>query len=77
LIKVAVKGAVRHAKRLPWLELGALFARELKQAWDRLTPHERHELNRLVRKSHGRPGNLTPAERDHVRKILRRGAGWS
>jgi hypothetical protein len=76
LIKVAVGRALRHAKRLPWLELGALFAREFKQAWDRLTPQERHELNALMRKSRGRPSNLTAAERQHLRKILQRGVGW-
>jgi hypothetical protein len=40
-----------------------------REHWSRLTPGERSHLTALVRKSRGRPGNLTPHERQDVRRI--------
>jgi hypothetical protein len=37
--------------------------------WNKLTPGERAHLTSLLRKSHGRPGNLTPGERRDVRRL--------
>jgi len=37
--------------------------------WDKLTPGERAHLSALVRKSRGRPGNLTARERADLRRL--------
>ncbi|MGZ4278586.1 MAG: hypothetical protein ACXVFK_16500 [Solirubrobacteraceae bacterium] len=55
--------------RLDWgvlLELGTLVQRH----WGRLTPGERAHVSALLRKSRGRPGNLTKAERGDIRRLL-------
>ncbi len=38
--------------------------------WRRLTPAERSKLTRLLRKSKGRPSNLTDRERADVRSLV-------
>jgi hypothetical protein len=48
------------------LEL-AMVARE---HWSRLPPQDRRELGRIVKKSAGRPHNLTPDERRELRRIV-------
>jgi hypothetical protein len=37
--------------------------------WGKLTPGERAHLSALVRKSRGRPGNLTARERGDLRRL--------
>ena len=37
--------------------------------WEKLTPGERAHVAALVRKSRGRPGNLTPDERRDLRRL--------
>ena len=37
--------------------------------WEKLTPGERAHLSALVRKSRGRPGNLTRGERADMRRL--------
>jgi hypothetical protein len=37
--------------------------------WQKLTPGERAHLSALVRKSRGRPGNLTSRERGDLRRL--------
>jgi hypothetical protein len=37
--------------------------------WEKLTPGERAHLSALVRKSRGRPGNLTARERADLRRL--------
>ena len=48
------------------LELAGL----VRNHWGRLTPGEREHVAALVRKSRGRPGALTGAERADVRRLL-------
>jgi hypothetical protein len=48
------------------LELTALLQRH----WGRLTPGEREHVAALLRKSRGRPGALTKAERADVRRLV-------
>lgn len=58
-----------RVRALPWavlLEL-AVAARE---QWNRLTPGERAHLTALVRKSRGRPGNLTAKDRQDLRRLV-------
>jgi hypothetical protein len=37
--------------------------------WEKLTPGERAHLSALVRKSRGRPGNLSARERADLRRL--------
>jgi hypothetical protein len=55
-----------------WLLEVARAAPLLKGHWDRLTPAERRQLQRLIRKSKGRPSNLTLVERATVRRLVRK-----
>jgi hypothetical protein len=40
-----------------------------REHWGKLTPGERAHLSALLRKSRGRPGNLTARERADVRRL--------
>ncbi len=55
-------------RAIPWILVfeAVMLARE---RWSRLTPGERAHLAALMRKSGGRPGNLTAAERDDIRRL--------
>jgi hypothetical protein len=67
----AARGITRT---VPWTRLLTLAraAPLLKRHWDKLTPAERRDLQRLARKSKGRPSNLTLKERVHLRRIVRK-----
>jgi hypothetical protein len=43
-----------------------------RKRWNRLTPEEQSELQRLIKLSRGRPSNLSAAERDEVNRIVRK-----
>jgi hypothetical protein len=49
--------------------------RRSHEAWTRLTPHERSELQRLVSQSRARPANLTERERRELWRIVRKALG--
>jgi hypothetical protein len=55
----------QHAREIPWPELRrqatSVFL-ALQAGWTALEEHERREVARLVRKSRGRPRNLTKGE---------------
>jgi len=57
-------------KAVPWMIMlnAALIARD---HWGALEPRDREELVRVLRKSHGRPGNLTSKERSDLLRIVR------
>lgn len=57
------------ARRVPWLMV-LDAGRVANEHWRRLTPAERSKLTRLLRKSKGRPSNLTERERADVRSIV-------
>jgi hypothetical protein len=69
-----VKGRRVIRKTVPWTRLVdvARAAPLLKQHWDKLTASERHELQRLIRKSKGKPSNLTLVERATARRLVRK-----
>ncbi len=54
---------------MPWLMVLEL-AVTLRRHWNRLEAQERNELATLVRKSQGRPSNLTANERKAVRRLV-------
>jgi hypothetical protein len=64
------RGATWRA--LPWTRLLAVAqaAVATKRHWDKLTPEERRSLARLVRKSRGRPSNLSLRERNQLRRLV-------
>jgi predicted deacylase len=57
-------------KAVPWMLVleAAMIARE---HWGRLDPRDRTELQRIIRKSKGRPNTLTPNERAELLRIAR------
>ena len=63
---------VSAARRIPWktvLLAGQLAYRKGSAASQALTESERKRLLDLVKKSKGRPSNLTQRERDRVREL--------
>ncbi|HWH95032.1 MAG TPA: hypothetical protein VNT03_14315 [Baekduia sp.] len=58
-------------KAVPWMLL-LEAAMVMRTHWGHLDDHDRRELARIVRKSHGRPGNLTKNERSELARIMRR-----
>jgi hypothetical protein len=61
-------------RTVPWTRLlqVAKAAPLVKRHWDKLTPAERRQLQRLVLKSKGRPSNLSVPERVTVRRLVRK-----
>jgi hypothetical protein len=62
---------------IPWAELrrrAAVTYKYLQRGWDELSAAERSELGRLLRKSRGRPRNLTRDEARRFGQIVARAA---
>jgi hypothetical protein len=57
-------------RAIPWMLVleAALVARDL---WSRLPADDRSELVRILRKSGGRPANLTDRERSELLRIVK------
>jgi hypothetical protein len=68
------RGVRGITRTVPWTRVldMARAAPLLKDHWDKLTPAERRQLQRLVRKSKGRPSNLNVAERAILRRLVRK-----
>jgi hypothetical protein len=65
-------------RRLPWqliLTVGLRIAQEGRRRWDRLNQREQREVVRMVRKSRGRPSNLTERERVALRRLVWKAVG--
>ena len=45
-----------------------------KRSWENLTPSERAEIGRMLRKSKGRSTNLTDRERDRLWALVKKAA---
>jgi hypothetical protein len=58
-------------RAIPWVVLLEI-ARAGKVHWDELDPRDRRRLVELLRRSHGRPSNVTPRERRELREIVGR-----
>jgi hypothetical protein len=65
-------GARTAGRTIPWARLLALAeaAPLLKSHWDKLSPGERRRVQEFVRKSRGRPANLTKHEREELRELV-------
>lgn len=69
---------VQTARRVRWvyvLEAARWIYSHGREGWERLSPRERQELGRLVNKTRGRPGNITPSERAELRRIVMKAVG--
>jgi len=55
-------------RAIPWLVLLEL-AQVAQRHWNNLTPGERAHLTALIKKSGGRPGNLTARDKDDVKRL--------
>jgi hypothetical protein len=63
------------ARKIPWatvVAVGTVAARKGSAAWNALTPRQRRELADLVRKSKGRPSNLTKRQQYEARRLARK-----
>ena len=68
---------VSRGRAVNWLalyEAAKLIYRHGKQRWDNLTPSERAEIGRMIRKSKGRSSNLTDRERDRLWTLVKKAA---
>ena len=66
------------AKRVPWaivLQFGLRAGQELRERWNRLSEREQREATRIMRKSRGRLGNVTPGERAELRRLASKALG--
>jgi hypothetical protein len=64
-------------QEIPWAELrrrGAIAYEYIQRGWNELTAAERSELGRLLRKSRGRPKNLTRDEARRFGQLVARAA---
>jgi hypothetical protein len=58
-------------KAVPWMML-LEAAMVMRTHWSRLDDHDRRELSRIVKKSHGRPDRLTKNDRAELARLVRR-----
>ena len=56
-------------RAVPWLLVFEVARGVHSHVMDTLTPRERRRVTEIVRKSRGRPGNLTNAEREELRRL--------
>jgi hypothetical protein len=61
--------ALSRVRAMPWVVVFEL-AVTLRKHWKRLEPDERAELAKLIKKSQGRPSNLSAKERTTVRRLV-------
>ncbi len=67
----AKRGVPGSVKAIPWalvLEIAMVF----RDRWMRLNPHDRAELAAIVKKSKGRPANLSAHERQRLGVLVRK-----
>ena len=73
---MAASALITRARAIPWLAVyGAAkwLYEKGREFWGNLTPSERGELGRLVRKSKGRRANITDREFDRLRTLVKKG----
>ena len=56
-------------RAVPWLLLFEVARGVQSHVMDTLSPRERRRVAEILRKSRGRPGNVTPAEREELRRL--------
>ncbi len=66
---------VSRGRAVNWValyETSKLIYRHGRQRWDNLTPSERAEIGRMLRKSKGRRSNLTERERARLWNLVKK-----
>jgi hypothetical protein len=66
---------ISRGRAVNWVALyesARFIYRHGKQRWDNLTPSERAEIGRMVRKSKGRRANLTERERARLWTLVKK-----
>ncbi|HYU59506.1 MAG TPA: hypothetical protein VEK39_01990 [Solirubrobacterales bacterium] len=66
---------VSRGRAVNWValyETSKLIYRHGRQRWDNLTPSERAEIGRMIRKSRGRRSNLTERERGRLWALVKK-----
>lgn len=61
----------KKARALPWIVL-LESAVAVREHWMRLSAADRARVTKLLKKSGGRPGNLTTREREELKKLARK-----
>lgn len=67
----AKRGVPGSVKAIPWALLLEI-AMILRDRWMQLNPHDRAELADIVKRSKGRPSNLTERERRRLGVLVRK-----
>jgi hypothetical protein len=68
---------ISRGRAINWIALyqaARLLYTHGKQRWDNLTPSERAEIGRMLRKSKGRASNLTDRERGRLWTLVKKAA---
>ena len=70
-------GTVTALRRIPWMRVWLvavwLYRNGRQRLENNLAPHERRDLWDLMRKSGGRPANLSRREQNRFRDLVRQG----
>jgi hypothetical protein len=59
--------------RVPWqvlITIAAEVVRVGRERWNRLSRREQQEVLRILRKSRGRPGNVTAREQSELQRLI-------
>jgi hypothetical protein len=56
-------------RAIPWLLLFEVARGVHSHVMDTLSPAERRRVTQILRKSHGNPANVTPREREELRRL--------
>jgi hypothetical protein len=59
----------RRIRAVPWLLLFELARGVHSHVMDSLSPAERARVGEILRKSKGRPANVTPREREELKRL--------
>ena len=68
---------VSRGRAVNWIalyEAAKLVYNHGRRSWDNLTPSERAEIGRMIRKSKGRSTNLTERERTRLWTLVKKAA---
>jgi hypothetical protein len=65
----AVLSRLARLRAIPWLLLFEIARGVHSHVMDTLSPAERRRVTQILRKSHGNPQNVTPKEREELRRI--------
>jgi len=62
-------GRLARLRAIPWLLLFEVARSVHSHVMDSLSPAERRRVTQILRKSKGNPANVTPREREELRRL--------